>query len=51
MTIATILLILALVCFVLAAFGASAGRISLTPLGLAFLCASMLVAGGALSAS
>jgi hypothetical protein len=41
-TIPTILLVLALACFVLAAFGASAGRVSLTPLGLAFLTAAML---------
>lgn len=37
MTLAVILLIVALVCFLLAAFGATAGRIAFGWLGLAFL--------------
>jgi hypothetical protein len=40
-TIALVLLICALVCFILSAFGVPS-RIGLTPLGLAFLTASML---------
>lgn len=39
----TILLVIALVCFVLAAFGAKVGPVNLVALGLAFLSASFLV--------
>jgi hypothetical protein len=42
MTLSTIFLIIAMILFALAAFGAGAPRISLTPLGLAFLAAAML---------
>jgi hypothetical protein len=38
-----ILLVIALVCFVLAALGTTPPRVSLTPLGLAFVVAAMLV--------
>ena len=38
-----ILLILAVICFVLAAIGVNLGVIALTPLGLAFLAGSFLV--------
>ena len=43
MSIATILLALALVCFVLAAFNRTIEKISLQPLGLALLTLAMLV--------
>lgn len=43
----TILIICALVCFLLAAFNVPS-RISLTPLGLAFLTAAFLLARGVL---
>lgn len=43
MTIAIVLLILALLCFVGAAVGLASGRVSLTPLGLALLTAYLLV--------
>lgn len=45
MTLATILLILALICFLLAAFGVSIGRVGLTPLGLALFVLSILSGG------
>ena len=45
MTLATILLVLALICFVLAAFGVNPPQIGLTPLGLAFLTSATLFAG------
>ena len=43
MTLGTILLALALVCFVLAAFNATVKKVSLLPLGLAFWVLSMLL--------
>lgn len=43
MTVATILLVAALVCFVLAAFGFVLARINLMAAGLAFAVASVLV--------
>lgn len=43
MTLGTLLLILSLVCFLLAAAGVPTRRLSLTPLGLAFLVLAMLV--------
>ena len=42
MTIASILLLLALLCFILAAFGV-ASRVSLTDVGLALLTAALLI--------
>lgn len=39
----TILIVLALICFVLAAFGAKVGNVNLLALGLAFLAGSFLV--------
>jgi hypothetical protein len=42
MTLGTILLIVALICFLLAAVGASAGRINLIALGLACAVGSVL---------
>lgn len=47
MTVGTILLILALVCFLLAAFGVAVARINLTAAGLACATASVL-AGSAI---
>ena len=47
MAIATILLLAALVCFILGAFGVSS-RVGLTDLGLAFLVLAMLVGGAVL---
>ena len=44
MTIGTILLIAALICFLLAAFGVAIARFNLMALGLACVVASMLVA-------
>lgn len=38
-----ILLIIAIVCFVLAAFGVALGEVALVPLGLAFFAAAHLV--------
>lgn len=38
-----ILLVVALVCFVLAAFGVAVGTVNLLPLGLAFLAGSKLI--------
>lgn len=43
-----ILLVIALICFLLAAFGV-ASRISLTPLGLAFVVLAQLAGSGGLS--
>lgn len=40
-----ILVILALVCFLVSAFGLSTGKVNLTALGLAFLAASFLPVG------
>jgi len=48
MTIATLLLIIALILFVCAAFGVGA-RFNLTAAGLASLTLSLLIAGGALA--
>jgi hypothetical protein len=42
----SLLLILAIVCFVLAAVGIGVGALSLTPLGLALLAAAFLVGDG-----
>ena len=42
----TILLLLAVVAFLLAAFGVALGRVDLLALGLAFFAASFLVGGG-----
>jgi hypothetical protein len=44
MTIPTILLIIALVCFIVAAVGVTVSRINLTAAGLAFAVASVLAA-------
>ena len=49
MTAGTILLIVALVCFVLAAVGVGLGRINLIGAGLACCVASVLLAGNALN--
>ncbi len=43
MTLAGVLMILALICFILGAFGVAVSRVSLTDLGLAFLTGSLLV--------
>lgn len=43
LTVGSILLIVAIICFVLAAVGVAVGEISLLPLGLAFFAASFLV--------
>lgn len=48
MTLVTVLLILALVCFVLAAFNIGA-PVNLTALGLAFLTAVLLITNGVLA--
>lgn len=42
----SILLIVAIICFVLAAIGVAIGEIGLLPLGLAFLAAAFLVGEG-----
>ena len=42
----SILLLVAVICFVLAAFGVALGNIGLVPLGLAFFAGSFLVDGG-----
>jgi hypothetical protein len=44
----SILLIVAVVCFVLAAVGVAVGDLSLMPLGLAFFAAAFLVGDGGL---
>jgi hypothetical protein len=44
-----ILLIVAVICFVLAAIGFGLGRISLVPLGLALFAAAFLVADGGIN--
>lgn len=43
LTIGSILLIVAIICFVLAAIGIALGDFGLVPLGLAFFAASFLV--------
>ena len=43
MTLSTILMAVALICFVLAAFGVRTGKVSMVALGLAFWVLSMLV--------
>jgi len=43
MTLSTILMAVALICFVLAAFGVRTGKVSLVPLGLAFWMLATLV--------
>lgn len=45
----SILLIVAIVCFVLAAIGIGLGDIGLVPLGLAFFAAAFLVGDGGLN--
>jgi len=45
----SILLIVAIVCFVLAAIGVGIGAVDLVPLGLAFFAAAFLVGDGGLS--
>ena len=45
----SILLIVAIICFVLAALGVGVAGLGLTPLGLAFLAAAALVGDGGLS--
>ncbi|MDQ3691549.1 MAG: hypothetical protein M3406_16260 [Chloroflexota bacterium] len=45
----SILLIVAVICFVLAAVGVGLGEISLVPLGLAFFAAAFLVGDGGLN--
>jgi hypothetical protein len=42
----SILLLVAVVCFVLAAFGVSLGTIDLVPLGLAFFAGAFLLGDG-----
>jgi hypothetical protein len=42
MGVSTILLVLAVVCFVLAAIGVSLGTVALVPLGLAFFAGSFI---------
>ena len=42
----SILLIVAIICFVLAAIGVAVGDIGLVPLGLAFFAAAFLVGDG-----
>jgi hypothetical protein len=44
----SILLIVAIICFVLAAIGVGLGDVSLVPLGLAFFAAAFLVGDGGL---
>ncbi len=44
----SILLIVAIICFVLAAVGVALGEISLVPLGLAFLAGAFLFGEGGL---
>lgn len=46
LSIRSILLLVAVVIFVLAAFGVSLGEISLVPLGLAFFAGAFLVSEG-----
>ena len=50
MTIGTILLIIALVCFLLAAFGVGFGRLNLIAAGLACYVGSILVGSGMIGA-
>lgn len=38
-----VLIVIAIVCFVIRAFGVPTGRVDLLPLGLAFLAAAFLV--------
>ena len=45
----SILLLVAVVCFVLAAIGIGFGEISLVPLGLAFFAAAFLLGDGGLN--
>lgn len=45
----SLLLIVAVICFVLAAIGFDLGSIALTPLGLAFLAAAALFGDGGFS--
>lgn len=45
MTIATVLLVLALVCFVLATFGANVPRVNLVALGLSLWVLAVLLGG------
>lgn len=45
----SILLIVAVICFVLATIGTDIGTVSLVPLGLAFFAAAFLVGDGGLS--
>ena len=47
MTLPTILMIIALVCFVIAAIGVAFGRVNFIAAGLAFATASVLAASGA----
>lgn len=49
MTIATLLMVMALIQFVLAAFNVSVRAVNMTAAGLATLTASLLVAGGVLA--
>ena len=45
----SILLIIAVICFVLAAIGTNIGTVALVPLGLAFFAGAFLVGDGGLS--
>jgi hypothetical protein len=45
----SILLLVAVICFVLAAFGVGFGEVNLTPLGLAFFAAAFLLGEGGLN--
>jgi hypothetical protein len=43
LTVGSILLIVAIICFVLSAIGVAVGDVSLVPLGLAFFAAAFLI--------
>ena len=47
--VALILMLVALLCFVVAAFGGSLGRVAPVPLGLAFWVLALLIGGGAVA--
>lgn len=49
MSIAFVLILLALICFVLAGVGVASGRVNLIAIGLAFLAAAFLAGGTTLT--
>ena len=49
MSIGILLIILALVCFLVAAFGVNAGRVNLTALGLAFMAMAAIIGSGVIT--